>query len=60
MVIDRQNVLDLIGKNKHKYSSCIITCYTFDFTFFEERVIPTLRLSNIKNINVFLDGKHLE
>jgi hypothetical protein len=58
-MIERQNVLDLIGKNRNKYSSCIITCYTFDFTFFEERVMSMLRLANVKNVNVFLDGKHL-
>lgn len=60
MLIQRQNILDLIGKNKSKYSSCIITSYTFDFTFFEERILPTLRTSNIKNINVFVDGNYLD
>jgi len=60
MRIERQNILDLIGKNKNKYSSCIITSYTFDFTFFEERIIPVLRTTNIKNINIFLDGRQLE
>lgn len=59
-MIERQNILDLIGKNKGKYSSCIITSYTFDFTFFEERIMSILRTSNIKNVNVFLDGKYLE
>lgn len=58
--IERQNILDLIGKNKGKYSSCIITSYTFDFTFFEERIMSVLRTSNIRNVNVFLDGKYLE
>ena len=62
MAIERQNILDLIGKNKnkYKYSSCIITCYSFDFTFFEERVMSILRLANVKNVNVFLDGKFLD
>lgn len=60
MIIERQNILDLIGKNKSKYSSCIITSYTFDFTFFEERVLPVLRTSHIKNINVFVDGNLLD
>ena len=60
MIIERQNILDLIGKNKHKYSSCIITCFSFDFTFFEERLMSLLRTSNIKNVNVFLDGKCLD
>ena len=59
-MIERQNILDLIGKYKGKYSSCIITSYTFDFAFFEERIMSVLRTSNIKNVNVFLDGKYLE
>lgn len=60
MIIDRQNILELIGKNKGKYSSCIITAYSFDFAFFEERVMTVLRSANIRNVNVFLDGKYLE
>ncbi len=60
MKIERQNILDLIGKNRKKYASCIITCYTFDFTFFEERVMSILGSSNIKNVNIFLDGKYLD
>ena len=59
-MIERQNILELIGKNKSKYSSCIITSYTFDYTFFEERIMSILRTSNIKNVNVFLDGKYLD
>jgi hypothetical protein len=58
MSIDRQNILDLIGNYKNRYTSCLITCFTFDFTFFENRVLHILRGSDIKNVNVFLDGKH--
>ncbi len=60
MIINRQNILDLIGKNTSKYTSCLITCYSFDFVFFEEKVMSVLRMSNVKNINIFLDGKYLE
>lgn len=60
MIISRQNVLDLIGANRQKYQSCLITCYSFDFTFFEERVMPVLRTANIRNVNLFLDGKFLD
>ena len=60
MIIERQNILELIGKNRNKYSSCIITSYTFDLSFFEERILPSLRTSNIRNINVFVDGNYLE
>ena len=59
-MIERQNILDLIGKYSNRYSSCIITCFSFDFTFFEERVMSVLRSANIKNVNVFIDGDFLE
>jgi len=59
-MIDRRNVLELIGKHRGKYHSCLLTCYSFDFSFFEERVLPTLRTANIKNVNVLADGHFLE
>lgn len=59
-VIDRHNILELIGKDRRKYHSAIITCYSYDFSFFEERVLTVLRTANIKNVNVFVDGKFLE
>ncbi|MCA0931762.1 hypothetical protein LCM02_04810 [Lutimonas saemankumensis] len=59
-MIERQNILDLIGRNKSKYSSCIITSFSFDFNYFEGRVMSVLRHANIKNVNVFVDGKFLE
>lgn len=59
-MIERQSVLDLIGRYKNRYTSCIITSYTIDFGFFEERLMSILRLSDVKNVNVFLDGKYLE
>lgn len=58
--IDRRNILELIGKHRGKYHSCILTCYNFDFSFFEERVLPALRTANIKNVNVLADGNYLE
>ena len=59
-MIKRRNILELIGKHRGKYHSCVLTCYSFDFSFFEERVLPTLRLANIKNVNVLADGHYLE
>ena len=59
-MIERKNILELIGKHRGKYHSCILTCYSLDFSFFEERVLPTLRLSNVKNVNVLADGRYLE
>ncbi len=59
-MIDRRNIIELIGKNRGKYHSCILTCYSFDFSFFEERMLPELRTANIKNVNVLADGHFLE
>ena len=59
-MIDRRNILELIGKHRSKYHSCILTCYSFDFSFFEERVLPTLRMADIKNVNILADGHYLE
>jgi hypothetical protein len=60
MILKRQNVLELIGSDRRKYHSCLLTSYSFDFSYFEERVLPILRTSNIKNVNVLVDGKQLE
>src|ERR1035437_5782859 len=59
-MIERLNILELIGKHRGKYHSCVLTCYSLDFSFFEERVLPVLKTANIKNINVITDGKFLE
>lgn len=60
ITIERRNILELVGKHRGKYHSCILTCYNFDFSFFEERVLPKLRTANIKNVNVLADGHFLE
>lgn len=57
--IERRNVMELMGNNTKRYHSCIITCFTFDFTYFEERIAPILRAANIRNINIFVDGNEL-
>ena len=57
--IERRNVIELIGSNPKRYHSCIITCFTFDFTYFEERIAPILRAANIRNINIIVDGNEL-
>ncbi len=59
-MIERRNILELIGKHRGKYHSCVLTCYSLDFSFFEERLLPTLRLANVKNVNVLADGHYLE
>jgi hypothetical protein len=60
MSIERQNILDLIGRNQSKYASCIITCFSFDFSFFEHRVMSVLKAANVRNIHVFVDDKFLD
>lgn len=59
-MIDRRNIVELIGKHRGKYHSCVITCYSLDFSFFEERILPSLRLANVKNVNILADGHYLE
>ena len=56
-MIERYNVLELLGADKNKYHSCIITCFSFDFLFFEQRVLPKLRHAGIMNINLFVDAR---
>lgn len=59
-MINRYNVLDLLGGDKRKYHSCIITCFTFDFIFFEQRVLPRLRQAGITNVNIYVDADQFE
>lgn len=56
-MVERLNILELFGADKNKYHSCIITCYSFDFLFFEQRVLPALRRAGMININIFVDEK---
>ncbi|MGV8963796.1 MAG: hypothetical protein ACOH2V_10525 [Candidatus Saccharimonadaceae bacterium] len=58
-MIERQNILGLLGKDSNKYHSCIITSYSFDFLFFEQRVLPALRNAGIINVNLFIDANML-
>ena len=58
MAFARQQVLDVI--NKGQYHSCVMTCYTFNFQFFELKVMRTLRAAGVKNILVLIDGSELE
>jgi hypothetical protein len=58
MAFARQNILDTLGKGH--YHSCLMTCYSFDFQFFELRVMRMLRAAGIQNILVLTDGPFLE
>ena len=57
--LNRRNVLEILGNDKRRYHTCLMTAYTFDFLFFERRVLPVLRGTGVKNINVFVDKKEL-
>lgn len=54
MAIKYNNILSLIGNGR--YHSCILTTYSFDFYFFEMKVMKWFRSCGIKNVNVFIDG----
>lgn len=58
MAFARQNILEALGKGH--YHSCLLTCYSFDFQFFELRVMRMLRAAGIQNILVLTDGPFLE
>ena len=58
MAFARQNILETLGKGH--YHSCLMTCYSFDFQFFELRVMHMLRAAGIQNILVLTDGPFLE
>ena len=59
-MIERQNILELLGRNAQKYHSCLLTSYSFDFLYFEQRILPLLRSAGILNINMFLDASMLD
>ncbi|MCT3807230.1 hypothetical protein HZP70_00435 [Elizabethkingia anophelis] len=54
MAIKRNNILSLIGNGR--YHSCVLTTFSFDFYFFEMKVMKWLRSCGIRNVNVFIDG----
>jgi len=54
MAIKRNNILSLIGNGR--YHSCILTTFSFDFYFFEMKVMKWLRSCGIRNVNVLIDG----
>jgi hypothetical protein len=54
MAIKRDNILSLIGSGR--YHSCILTTFSFDFYFFEMKVMKWLRSCGVRNVNVFIDG----
>ena len=55
-MIDRKNIIEILGKRMNVYHSAIITCYNFDPIFFESVYLPTLRRLGITNIIVLTDA----
>ncbi|MCH8559000.1 MAG: phospholipase D family protein [Balneolia bacterium] len=58
--IERRNILDLIGRDSRRYRSCMLTSFSFDYVFFEQRVLPVLNANGISNTVVLTDGHKLE
>lgn len=57
--VQRTNIAELIGKDSRRYQSAILTCYAFDFLFFEERLLPHLRSAGVKNMQVLADADYV-
>ena len=56
-MIERKNIIKILGTRTNAYHSAIITCYNFDPIFFESVYLPTLRRLGITNIMVLTDAK---
>ncbi len=52
-----RNILGLIGSGYH---SCLISTFSFDFHFFEVKVMRALRRANVRNIHLLVDAKYLD
>ncbi|NBB19077.1 hypothetical protein GVN20_06905 [Runella sp. CRIBMP] len=52
----RESLFDIIGKDRRRYHSAILTTFSFDPDFFEYRVMNHFRLCGIHNVNVLIDG----
>ena len=60
MTFVRHNIFDFIGRHQSRYEHAVVTSFTFDFAFFDERIMRAFRAANIRNINVLLDTHSLE
>ena len=52
--LNRRNVLEILGNDKRRYHTCLMTAYTFDFLYFERRILPVLRGTGINRFNHLL------
>lgn len=55
-MIERKNVVDLLGDRSGIYHSAVLTCYSFDPIFFESVYLPVLRNLGINNIVVLMES----
>jgi len=58
--LNRRNVIELLGEDSRKYHSCLMSTYSIDFGFFEQRLLPALHRLQIGNIHVLVDSHELE
>ena len=58
--MNRRNVIELLGEDSRKYHSCLMSTYSIDFGFFEQRLLPALHCLQIGNIHVLVDSHELE
>ena len=56
MTLNRESLFTLIGNDRRRYHSAILTTFSFDPDFFEQQVMSHLRLCGIRNVNVLVDG----
>ena len=55
-MIERKNIIKILGDRTNVYHSAILTCYCFDSIFFESIYLPTLRSLGISNVVIFMDA----
>lgn len=60
MELIRSSIIDLLGKNSSRYHSCVLTTYSFSFSFFEVQLMRRLRQAGMHNVLVLLDEKQLD
>lgn len=55
-MIERKNIIDLLGDRTDVYHSAVLTCFSFDPIFFESVYLPVLRNLGINNIVVLMES----
>ena len=55
-MIERRNIIKLLGDRTNVYHSAVLTCFTFDPIFFVSVYLPTLRTLGISNVIVLMDA----